>query len=252
MYIDEIGNSDLESSDNPNHRFLSLTGIILELDYVESTIHPQMELLKAKYFRHHPDDPIIFHRKEMINRKPPFEALRNPDAYNSFDRELLDLLRSWDYTVISVAIDKKKHQETYITWRFDPYHYCLALLLERYVFFLNGAKSRGDVMAESRGGKADLRLKNSFERLWNQGSDYVEPAQFKKVLTSKQLKVKPKANNIPGLQLADLLAHPSRTEILKENNQWEKEYAPFAAKLIEILQDKYYQREGKVYGKKFI
>jgi hypothetical protein len=26
IYIDEVGNPDLESSDNPNHRFLGLTG----------------------------------------------------------------------------------------------------------------------------------------------------------------------------------------------------------------------------------
>ena len=40
IYIDEVGNPDLESSDNPNHRFLSLTGIILELSHVESIVHP--------------------------------------------------------------------------------------------------------------------------------------------------------------------------------------------------------------------
>ena len=42
IYIDEVGNPDLESSDDPNHRFLSLTGIILELEYVERVVHPQM------------------------------------------------------------------------------------------------------------------------------------------------------------------------------------------------------------------
>ncbi|HUT24239.1 MAG TPA: hypothetical protein VM492_07865 [Sumerlaeia bacterium] len=38
IYIDEVGNSDLESSDDPNHRFLSLTGVVLGLDYVGSTV----------------------------------------------------------------------------------------------------------------------------------------------------------------------------------------------------------------------
>lgn len=57
LYIDEVGNPDIESSDNPNHRFLSLLGVILELGYVETIVHPQMEVLKAKYFRSHPDEP---------------------------------------------------------------------------------------------------------------------------------------------------------------------------------------------------
>jgi len=33
IYIDEVGNPDLESCDDPNHRFLSLTGVIVALDY---------------------------------------------------------------------------------------------------------------------------------------------------------------------------------------------------------------------------
>jgi len=70
IYIDEVCNPDLESSDNPNHRFLSLTGVVLELGHVESIVHPQMEALKAKYFRSHPDEPVIFHRKEMVNAVP--------------------------------------------------------------------------------------------------------------------------------------------------------------------------------------
>ena len=44
-----------------------------------------------------------------------------------FDRELLALLTSWQYIVISVCLDKKKHRETYARWCFDPYHYCLAI-----------------------------------------------------------------------------------------------------------------------------
>ena len=66
MYIDEVGNSDLESSDNPNHRFLSLTGVIISLDYVRDILFPEMERLKEKHFGSHPDDPIILHRKESI------------------------------------------------------------------------------------------------------------------------------------------------------------------------------------------
>src|SRR4030042_365174 len=202
IYIDEVGNPDLASSDNPNHRFLSLTGVILELEYVQNVVHPQMEAIKKKYFHSHPDDPIIFHRKEMVNAKEPFEALQQPNLRKKFDGELLTHLASWDYTVISVCLDKKNHKEQYSAWRYDPYHYCLTVLLERYVFFLNTLESYGDVMAESRGGKEDVRLKKSFTRIWERGTDYVSPELFQNMLTSRQLKVKTKSNNIAGLQLA--------------------------------------------------
>jgi hypothetical protein len=88
IYIDEVGNPDLESSENPNHRFLSLTGVILELGYVAGVVHPEMEEIKRKYFRTHPDEPIIFHRKDMMNACPPFEKLKDPNTRAEFDRDL--------------------------------------------------------------------------------------------------------------------------------------------------------------------
>lgn len=248
IYIDEVGNADIESSDNPNHRFLSLTGVVLNLDYVSSVVHPQMEQLKSSYFASHPDDPVVFHRKEMVNAKDPFRVLRDPQTRERFDRGLLALLSSWEYTVISVCIDKKKHKDTYTTWRYDPYHYCLAVLMERFIFFLTQHHARGDAMAESRGGKVDMRLKDSFAGLWENGTPYVPPERFHEALTSKQLKVKPKLNNISGLQLADILAHPSRNEILGDHGLLEKPLAPFAVEIVRILQLKYYQRDGVIEG----
>jgi hypothetical protein len=252
IYIDEVGNPDSGSSENPLHRFLSLTGIIVNLDYVRRILHPEMEQLKSDYFHSHPDDPVIFHRKELLNAKQPFEVLRDPETRARFDRELLGFLENWRYTVISVCLDKKAHKDTYRVWRYDPYHYCLALLLERFTFFLEQTTGRGDVMAESRGGKEDTRLKKSFSRLWNEGTEYMGPDRFHHVFTSKQLKVKPKSNNISGLQLADLVAHPSRNEILAENSLLDRPLAPFASKIVQILQRKYYQHEGRIFGKKFI
>ena len=80
----------------------------------------------------------------------------------------------------------------------------------------------------------------------------MEADQFRKALTSSQLKVKPKANNISGLQIADLLAHPSRNEILGEHGLLTRELAPFAKRVIEILQRKYDQQGGRIFGKKFL
>ena len=252
VYIDEVGNPDLESSDNPNHRFLSLTGVIMELEYVKEIVHPQMESLKARYFGSHPDEPVILHRKEIMNARAPFDSLREPLRRAEFDKQILDLMKSWEYTVISVCIDKKRHKETYTTWRYDPYHYCMAVLLERFVLFLERVNAQGDVMAESRGGKEDKRLKASFNRLWQSGTEFIGSERFQNVLTSRQLKVKPKSVNISGLQLADLLAHPSRNEILQEQGLLDRSIAPFAGLVIEVLQSKYDQQGGCIFGKKFL
>lgn len=249
LYVDEVGNSDLGASNDPNHRYLSLTGIILELGYVQSQVFPALESLKARYFDSHPDDPVILHRKELVNKKPPFNSLHDPDIEQAFNHELLGLLNDLDYVVITVVIDKLEHQTRYQVWRFDPYHYCLTVLVERYVLWLQGKNAHGDVMAESRGGREDRRLKDSFERVYDRGSDFIQPDVFASYLTSRQLKVKPKSNNIAGLQLADLIAYPSyRALLARHNNQ--PLPTNFGGQIAQILEDTKLHRSpsGKING----
>lgn len=244
MYVDEVGNSDLNASTDPNHRYLSLTGVIFDLDYVNRTVFSTVEGLKVRYFASHPDDPVILHRKELVNKRPPFAALRDPKVETSFNHDLLVMLAQLDYTVITVVIDKLEHQRRYTTWRFDPYHYCLTVIVERFVLWLNARGGQGDVMAESRGGKEDRRLKDSFERVHEKGSDYIKPEQFAARLTSRQLKVKSKSNNIAGLQIADLLAHPSYRATLARH---ERQALPdnFGGQIAQILEDMKYHRSER-------
>ncbi len=255
MYVDEVGNSDLNASADPNHRYLSLTGVIFDLDYVNRTVFSTVEGIKARYFASHPDDPIILHRKELVNKRPPFAVLRDPKIEQSFNHDLLAMLTQLDYTVITVVIDKLEHQRRYTTWRFDPYHYCLTVIVERFVLWLNARDGQGGVMAESRGGKEDRRLKDSFARVHEKGSDYIKPEQFAARLTSRQLKVKNKSNNIAGLQIADLLAHPSYRATLARH---ERQTLPanFGGQIAQILEDtKYYRSErGQIdgYGRKWL
>ena len=131
MYVDEVGNSDLESTSNPNHRFFSLTGVILSLEIVRKQLHPEFEELKSRFFDSHPDDPVIFHRKEIINAKRPFEVLRDQYIRAQFDEALLRIVSQTDFTVITVVLDKQTHAKRYKEWRYDPYHYCMSVLLER-------------------------------------------------------------------------------------------------------------------------
>ncbi|MFZ0549103.1 MAG: DUF3800 domain-containing protein [Candidatus Promineifilaceae bacterium] len=249
LYIDEVGNPDLGASRDPNHRYLSLTGVIMELEYVRTDVFPAIESLKERYFGSHPDDPLILHRKELINKRYPFKQLRDPEIERRFNEELLTLLRKWDYTVITTVIDKLEHQQRYTTWRYDPYHYCLKILVERYVLWLEQRNEIGDVMAESRGGKEDRRLKDSFSRLYEDGTDFIQPDKIARYLTSKQLKVKPKSNNIAGLQIADLIAHPSfkATQARQDNKVLPENFGGKIAAILEEL--KYYRSStGRING----
>jgi hypothetical protein len=255
LYIDEVGNPDLDASEDTNHRYLWLTGVILELEYVRNTVAPRLEQIKGKYFHAHPDEPIVFHRKELVNHRRPFEALRSPETEKQFNQEILQLFRELEYTVISVVIDKLEHRNRYQTWQYDPYHYCLAVLIERYTMWLDRHQVLGDVMSESRGGKEDMRLKKSFRRLIEEGSQYKSASSFQARLTSKELKVKTKANNIAGLQLADLFAHPLYRRML-EQRCGERGPGPFGTFVVEILEQSKLDRSatGRIdgYGLKWL
>lgn len=249
LYIDEVGNSDMGASFNENHRYLSLTGIIMELEYVRSVLFPQVEELKRRYFHSHPDDPVILHRSQLVNQRAPFTALRDAEVRERFDAELLALLQDLDYVVIAAVIDKLEHLNRYHSWVYDPYHYCLTVILERYANWLRDRGERGDVMAESRGGKEDRRLKDEFSRIYVAGTANVGHAEFVARLTSSQLKVKPKSANVTGLQLADLIAHPSYAS-MKAARVGEAMPENFGKRVVEILELSKYRRgySGQIEG----
>ena len=252
LYIDEVGNSDLGSSNDPNHRYLSLTGVILEVDYDSIVVTPAIEELKYIYFGSNSTESIILHRKELMNKNYPFESLRDPIIEKLFNKSLLDLLKNLDYAVITVIIDKQEYNRRYHKWLFDPYHLCLTAMVERYVLWLQRKKAEGDVLSESRGKQDDQRLKKSFERIYVRGSDFAESSVFASHLTSRQLKVKTKRANVAGLQLADLIAHPSFRATLAR-----REHSPlpntFGSKIEDILESSKYVRSygGQIdgYGK---
>lgn len=52
--------------------------------------------------------------------------------------------------------------------------------------------------------------------------------------------------------MADLIAHPSRAEILNEKGLLGRPIPAFARKVADILQGKYDQNEGIIYGKEFL
>jgi hypothetical protein len=248
IYIDEVGNNDIGSSTNSNHRYLCLTGVVFDLEYVKSTLTPELEHLKTKYFNSHPDDPVIFHRKELINKKYPFKVLNDPKIEKYFNEELLSLLSSWKYKSITVMIDKLEHQNRYTTWRYDPYHYCMAIMFERYHLRLKEVGLTGDMMFESRGGKEDIRLKESYRKIFTQGTEWIKHEDIDETITSKELKIKAKSANVAGLQVADLLAYPLYRYALKYYNLKDDGRETFNEQIIEVIKPKIYKNGNKIDG----
>ncbi len=249
LYIDETGNADLNASDDPNHRYLSLTGVIIHQDHIRNVVTPQLNALKQEVFNPDPDEPIILHRKDIMQRNRPFHVLRDPFLAQLFDGQLLTLLQSCEYTVITVVIDKLEHRSKYNVWRYEPYHYCMEALLERYALWLNLRGRFGDVMAEVRSRYFDRRLEKSFARHYKRGTSFVRADVMQNRLTSKHLKMRRKETNITGLQVADVLAHPSMIYVRSLYGH-ANEPIRFGAEISEILRAQKYNRttSGKIVG----
>lgn len=248
IYIDEVGNNDIGSSADPNHRFLCLTGVVFELDYVKTVLTPDVEALKAKFFDSHPDEPVILHRKELLGKKHPFKALLNQDTERAFNEAFLGLLGKWKFKTITVLIDKLEHQNRYSVWRYDPYHYCMAILFERYHLRLRELGETGDMMFESRGGKEDMRLKDAYRRIFNHGTDWINAAEIDETITTKELKIKPKSANIAGLQVADLLAYPLYRYALKFFELKNDGRDTFNERILEVIKPKIYKNGNRIDG----
>jgi len=247
IYVDEVGNHDLTHVGDDNHRFLSLTGVIAEQQYADQVIAPELADLKARYFGGpRAGVAVVLHRADMINRRPPFEALRVPAMAQAFDAELLSALSRWDYTVITVLIDKREHCRRYQVWQYHPYHYCLAALLERYVNYLETKNDVGDVVIECRGKREDRKLQREYGRFHRVGTSFCKAARFNKHLCSKALTMRRKCEDIPGLQVADVIAHPSYRHIVEQHGLVPQPARPhpFGDQIAEILGRFKYRRNG--------
>ena len=230
-------------------RFLGLTGCIFQLDYYRERFVPTMEAFKKDFFD--PDEHVVLHAKEIIQRQGPFHILRNPETARRFDAGIIDIVSNADYTIINVIIDKKNHVENYGALAWHPYHYCLANMLGRYCLFLQSRRAYGDVMAESRGKTEDFELKKVYSALYEKGTRFKSAKFFQQYLTSKEIKIKPKEKNVAGLQMADVLAHPlKKYTLLKKSILTEPDDTVFWLKIVDAAKTKLDRRlsDGAVEG----
>lgn len=238
LYIDESGDHVFKKLDSTNHRYLCLLGCWFRaLEY--RAFHAALEVMKQEHLPHNPDEPIVLHREDLINRRGPFGVFREPGRREAFDNALLDVIAQAEFKFVAIVIDKKAVIDSYGATAAHPYHLAMGFMLQRYCGLLNHISRCGDVMAESRGGREDRLLKDSYERSYQRGA-WQQPSRFfQEALTTRQLKLKAKKTNIAGLQLADILGHPVKQEVLRKYGRLNSPAAPFAIRLLEVVRGKF-------------
>jgi hypothetical protein len=255
LYIDEVGTDDLLHVAEENHRFLSLTGVAMQHSLVNSFATPAMNKLKRHCFRFDPDEHLILHRSEILQKKGLFGQLADEKLCNDFDNYLIEYMTKSQFTVITAVIDKLGMMKQRHWTNQHPYHFLMSVIVEKFAQFLERKQSFGDVMPEKRHGKKDTALQDAFSETMEKGTNFVSAQRMNSRIRSRKLKFRDKKDNVTGLQICDLIAHPSHIYVRSIQNH-QVNIGPFATRIITLLKDIKYDRSGygtiQGYGIKYL
>lgn len=249
LYLDEVGTDGLTNLDVDRHRFLSLSGVAISLPESRDTLGPSMDRIKASMFDHDPDMPIVFHRKDIVGGKGPFQRIRSDADFSTrFGQSVLRIVGDTDFRIITALIDKAWMLRQYHWRKSHPYHYLMEIMVEKYVQFLERRDDVGDIMPESRQAK-DKTLQETYEAVRRSGTDFVDANRIAARLPSRKLKFRTKKDRVSGLEFCDLLAHPSHI-YTRSLMRHDVNLGAFSSQVVQILIDQKYDRShrGRIQG----
>lgn len=249
MYLDEVGTDGSKRLDSDKHRYLSLTGVIIDLDHARDYLQPALNQIKGRALAEDPDSPICLHRIDIRNAKGPFECLRDEDKRGVFNEGILRILHDCDYKVVTAMVDKQEMEMRTHWVKTHPYHFLMEIMIEKYAKYLNRMDDIGDIMPEARGKPQDKALQIEFENYREKGTRFAASEFIVKRIRTKNLKFRTKRDNIAGLQLCDLVAHPSHYAV-RHQKQHDVYLGDFCKKVVNILVTQKYDRSpsGDIWG----
>lgn len=227
MFMDESGDHSLDKIDNSYPMFV-LAGCIFDLDYIE-TMEAMVNNLKVKHFG---DSKIILRSYDIRKQKKSFSILVDKNKRQIFYNDLNDLIKSLKFTVIAAAINKNQLKNQYYDPS-NPYDLCLQFILERAIMYLGLSGEKMMFRIESRESHNDQKLAKEYEEFRSVDSGFFKVEEKRSKLLD--LSFNQKSQNVPGMQIADLIAYPIGKWVLDSN----AENIPF-----EIIKNKIHQKNG--------
>jgi hypothetical protein len=214
VYVDESGDHSLTKI-NTDYPVFVLAFCVFSIETYIERIVPKVQRIKFDFFNH---DMIVFHEKEMRKSEPPFDILLRRDVRESF-MSRIDELFAERFGIVACAIRKHEFRDRVGT-AVSPYSVALEFGLERVFMQLQtrGASRRETfVVFESRGKNEDRELELEFRRI-------MDSTRMRGMAETFRFRIASKQANSTGLQLADLVARPIGTHLLKpeqSNRAWD-------------------------------
>lgn len=244
MFIDDTGDVTQNVTDHPQQRYAGITGVILELSYIQDKFDAGLMKLKEKHFGRleSTGKPPILHLRKMKMAAGPFECLTDENRRRSWETDCLQMYEKARYHVVSVGLDKLAFKDRYPNWAGSFYRLLVGNALERYFYFLTYNNGVGDIVAEGCNPKLDGLLKRYYRHAFVNGADHISAEKLQKVLTTSEIKIKTKAQDVQGLQLADLLASTCFAHCRRVYDQGPT-FDKFAMKVADLIEKKKFYRD---------
>lgn len=202
LFLDESGSHNLTVID-PHYPVFVLGGVLIERQYAESVVEGKVRAFKRDVFG---DENLILHTADMTRNRNGFERMQDASFRERCYERLNQLMRELDYRVIACVIKKDGHLARYGVSALDPYMFSLEILVERFAHEIGRQKMGGEIVAECRSPELDKELELAWENLRVQGSRFLSATEIRNRISG--VRVRPKRENIAGLQLADLVVSP--------------------------------------------
>lgn len=175
--------------------------ILVERTEYEQKIIPAVNRLKLKFWDH---EGVNLHSRDIRKSSGPFRFLHISELRNLFMTELSELMVQGEYRIYTTAINKVEHLRKWGDRAENPYILALRnTMLEIALFLKNNGTAELPLVAEARGKREDGELEQAFYKLASDHREIDWTLVFQK-----------KENNIAGIQLADLVAHPIARNVI--------------------------------------
>jgi hypothetical protein len=247
IYIDDSGNVDPSTTNTPEIRYGSITGVVFESDYLDKTFNSSFPALVQKHFGTKSDgSPINLHRRVLasIPEHGPFSVLKDEKKKASWESASLKMFETAQYAVVTVCVDKVAWYFRYPNWNGDFYQVLIEGALERFYYFLSKRNGVAEVNIETKGNR-DKRVKEQYREALTNGFRFITAEKLRTTFSSKEINVLTKNDCKPGIQMADLIAGPSLRHIKFVNVGRDEPTGEFTKQLCKILEDNKYYREDK-------
>lgn len=210
LYLDETGDANLLKI-NQQYPIFGLGGVIIPVE-AEKVLDDQLRSVKREIFE---NEDIILHSTDLRKARRGFEAMLNENAREEFYKKFNEYIMNAEVNFISGFVKKTEHLRKYKS-PYEPYEWCVELVLERIAKVMHRESGFCRIVLESRGKREDKAIKDAIIRHLHVGCRYVSASSLRESV-SEDIHFQPKNRNGTGLQVSDMMIYPVARAILNNS-----------------------------------